>query len=108
MSRSTVALSGAFDTGSPHAPGLKDVSCFPRLIAELLDRNWPEADIAAITWENTLRELRAAELAARRLTGAPGAPLRRGPSPVWPPPRGGYGPASGRRRCASHSGRARG
>ncbi|MDH2389869.1 membrane dipeptidase [Streptomyces sp. HNM0663] len=61
----TVALSGAFDTGSPHAPGLKDVSCFPRLIAELLDRNWPEADIAAITWGNTLRVLRAAEFVAR-------------------------------------------
>ncbi|WP_267246354.1 membrane dipeptidase [Streptomyces sp. PR69] len=61
----TAALSGAFDTGSPHAPGLKDVSCFPRLIAELLDRNWPETDIAAITWGNTLRVLRAAEFAAR-------------------------------------------
>ena len=61
----SVALTGAYDTGTPHAPGLGDVSCFPRLIAELLDRGWPEADIEALTWGNVSRVLRAAEFTAR-------------------------------------------
>ncbi|MFF3454873.1 dipeptidase [Streptomyces sp. NPDC002730] len=61
----SVALSGAYDTGTPHAPGLGDVSCFPRVIAELLDRDWPEPDIEALTWSNVSRVLRDAEFLAR-------------------------------------------
>ncbi|MFC9272473.1 membrane dipeptidase [Streptomyces zhihengii] len=61
----TVALTGAYDTGLPHAPGLADVSCFPRLIAHLLERGWPEADVTALTWSNVMRVLREAEFAAR-------------------------------------------
>ncbi|MEU1895798.1 membrane dipeptidase [Streptomyces pristinaespiralis] len=60
-----VALSGAYDTGLPHAAGLKDVSCVPRLIAELLERGWPEPDIMGLTWSNVARVLRAAEFTAR-------------------------------------------
>ncbi|MFD0429346.1 membrane dipeptidase [Streptomyces zhihengii] len=61
----TVALTGAYDTGLPHALGLADVSCFPRLIAHLLERGWPEADVTALTWSNVMRVLREAEFAAR-------------------------------------------
>ncbi|NUK12038.1 membrane dipeptidase [Streptomyces lunaelactis] len=61
----SVALSGAYDTGTPHAPSLKDVSCFPRLIAELLNRDWPDADIESLTWLNVSRVLRDAEFQAR-------------------------------------------
>lgn len=62
--RST-ALTGAYDTGAAHAPGLEDVSCYPRLIAELLERGWPEADIELLTWSNVHRVLRDAEFVAR-------------------------------------------
>jgi membrane dipeptidase len=61
----SVALSGAYDTGAPHAPGLEDVSCYPRLIAELLTRGWPQADIEALTWANTSRVVRDAEFVSR-------------------------------------------
>ncbi|MFD3441537.1 membrane dipeptidase [Streptomyces sp. NPDC058685] len=61
----TTALTGAYDTGAAHAPGLEDVSCYPRLIAELLERGWPEADIEALTWSNMYRVLRDAEFVAR-------------------------------------------
>ncbi|QNP63641.1 membrane dipeptidase [Streptomyces genisteinicus] len=61
----TVALTGAWDTGLPHAPGLADVACFPGLVALLLERGWPEADVTALTWSNMMRVLREAEFAAR-------------------------------------------
>ncbi|MFF4233218.1 membrane dipeptidase [Streptomyces sp. NPDC001820] len=63
----SVALTGAYDTGAPHAPGLADVSCFPRLIAELLDRDWPEPDIEALTWGNVYRVVRDADFVARAM-----------------------------------------
>lgn len=61
----SVALSGAYDTGTQHAPGLEDVSCFPRVIAELLTRDWPQADIEALTWSNASRAVRDAEFVSR-------------------------------------------
>ncbi|MFI1397302.1 dipeptidase [Streptomyces sp. NPDC020681] len=61
----STALTGAYDTGTPHAPGLGDVSCFPRLISELLTRGWSEPDIAALTWSNVARVLRDADFVAR-------------------------------------------
>lgn len=60
-----VALSGAYDTGMPHAAGLKDVSCMPWLVAELLERGWPEPDVTGLTWSNVARVLRGAEFTAR-------------------------------------------
>ncbi|MFF3325476.1 membrane dipeptidase [Streptomyces sp. NPDC002889] len=63
----SVALSGAYDTGLPHAAGLGDVSCFPGLIAELLERDWSEADVAALTWSNIARVVRDADFAARAI-----------------------------------------
>ncbi|WP_435877847.1 membrane dipeptidase [Streptomyces kurssanovii] len=60
-----VAISGAYDTGLPHAAGLNDISCLPRLIAELLERGWPEPEVMGLTWSNMARVLRGAEFAAR-------------------------------------------
>lgn len=60
-----VGLSGAYDASGvgPQAPAR--ASQYPHLIAELLDRGWPEADIALLTWGNMQRVLRTADFAAR-------------------------------------------
>ncbi|AWE50680.1 MULTISPECIES: dipeptidase [Streptomyces] len=60
-----VGLSGTYDTGPAHPQDLPDVSGYPRLIAELLRRDWSEADIALLTWGNAQRVLREADFAAR-------------------------------------------
>ncbi|MFJ3228144.1 dipeptidase [Streptomyces sp. NPDC086783] len=60
-----VGLSGTYDTGAAHPRGLADTSCYPRLVAELLDRGWPESDIALLTWGNVQRVLRNADFTAR-------------------------------------------
>jgi membrane dipeptidase len=44
---------------------LEDVSRYPLLVAELLDRGWSEADLAKLTWHNPIRALRGAEFTAR-------------------------------------------
>jgi membrane dipeptidase len=41
------------------------VSTFPNLLAELAARGWSDADLAKLTWHNTLRVLRDTESAAR-------------------------------------------
>jgi len=41
--------------------GLKDVSEYPNLFAELLSRGWAEADLEKIAGLNLLRVLRGAE-----------------------------------------------
>jgi membrane dipeptidase len=61
-----VGIGSDFD-GTPDLPeGLGDVSCFPALFAELLDRGWSEEDCAKLAGGNVLRVLRAAEAFARR------------------------------------------
>ncbi|MFI0981450.1 dipeptidase [Streptomyces sp. NPDC021093] len=69
-----VGLSGTYDTGAAHQGALRDAAGYPYLIAELLDRGWPEADLASLTWENLQRVLRDMEFTARA------AQQRRGPS----------------------------
>lgn len=59
-----VGLGGDFDGCDPMPSGMEDVSCYPALIAELLDRSWSEADIAALAHGNALRVLRDAEQVA--------------------------------------------
>lgn len=71
-----VGLSGAYDAGTTHPQDLADASRYPHLIAELLRRGWPEADIALLTWGNVQRVLREADFTARE------AQRRRGPSTV--------------------------
>ncbi|MEV8534413.1 dipeptidase [Streptomyces sp. NPDC051211] len=62
-----VGLGAAFGSegGTPRPAGLTDPSGYPRLIAELLDRGWPEADVALLTWGNAQRVLRDAEFTGR-------------------------------------------
>ncbi|WP_221352952.1 dipeptidase [Streptomyces beigongshangae] len=60
-----VGLSGTYDSGAAHPRDLPDVSGYPRLVAELLDRGWPETDLALLTWGNVQRVLRTADFTAR-------------------------------------------
>ncbi|MET7649727.1 dipeptidase [Streptomyces sp. NPDC005486] len=60
-----VGLSGSHDSGAAHPRGLTDASGYPHLIAELLDRGWPETDITLLTWGNVQRVLRTADFTAR-------------------------------------------
>jgi microsomal dipeptidase-like Zn-dependent dipeptidase len=60
-----VGLSGTYDAGTAHPQELADASCYPHLIAELLRRGWPEADITLLTWGNVRRVLRGADFTAR-------------------------------------------
>lgn len=56
-----VGIGGDFDGCDPMPAGMEDVSGYPALIAELLDRGWSEAELAALTRGNILRVLRDAE-----------------------------------------------
>jgi membrane dipeptidase len=69
-----IGIGGDYDGTDQLPDGLQDVSCYPALIAELLDRGWSEADCAALSRGNILRVLRAAEAAAARISA------RRAPS----------------------------
>ncbi|MFG1668583.1 dipeptidase [Streptomyces sp. Y7] len=60
-----VGLSGTYDAGAAHPQDLSDASCYPHLVAELLRRGWPEAEIALLTWGNVQRVLREADFTAR-------------------------------------------
>ena len=69
-----VGLGGDFDGTEDLPDGLADVSCYPALIAELLDRGWSEQDCARLAGGNVLRVMREAESAARAISA------RKGPS----------------------------
>jgi membrane dipeptidase len=60
-----VGIGGDFDGCEPMPAGLHDVSTYPALIAELLERSWSEPEIAALARGNVLRVLRDAEGVAR-------------------------------------------
>ncbi|MER6053327.1 dipeptidase [Streptomyces sp. NPDC001793] len=71
-----VGIGGDYD-GTAFTPSdLADVASYPRLVAELIDRKWSEADLAKLTWRNAVRVLRDAEDVARAERS------RRGPSNV--------------------------
>jgi membrane dipeptidase len=61
-----VGIGGDFDGTLDVTVGLEDVSTYPALFAELLDRGWTEADCAALAGGNLLRALHAAESFAAR------------------------------------------
>ncbi|MEU6096508.1 dipeptidase [Streptomyces sp. NPDC047079] len=69
-----LGIGGDYDGTAFTPEGLDDVSGYPNLIAELLDRGWSTSDLAKLTWQNAVRVLGAAEDVARDLQG------RRGPS----------------------------
>ena len=69
-----VGIGSDFDGTDQVPEGLADVSCYPALIAELLDRGWSEEDCRRLAGGNILRVMREAEAAARAIGE------RRGPS----------------------------
>ncbi|MFJ6657995.1 dipeptidase [Streptomyces sp. NPDC091377] len=69
-----LGIGGDYDGTAFTPDGLDDVSGYPNLLAELLDRGWSKPDLAKLTWQNAVRVLGAAEDVARDLQG------RRGPS----------------------------
>ena len=63
-----VGFGSDFDGVGPTTPnGLKDVSQYPNLIAELLRRGYDDGDVEKICGENALRVLKRAEDVAREL-----------------------------------------
>jgi membrane dipeptidase len=67
-----IGIGGDYDGTAFTPDGLNDVSGYPNLIAELLDRGWSRADLAKLTWQNAVRVLGAAEDVARDLQGTRG------------------------------------
>ncbi|MEU0204697.1 dipeptidase [Streptomyces canus] len=62
-----IGIGGDYDGTAFTPDGLSDVSGYPNLIAELLDRGWSKPDLAKLTWLNAVRVLGAAEDVARGL-----------------------------------------
>ncbi|MQY21218.1 hypothetical protein NRB20_43280 [Nocardia sp. RB20] len=62
-----VGLGGDFDGIAFATAGLDDVSGYPNLIAELLDRGWSTTDLGKLTWHNAVRVLRDAQDVADEL-----------------------------------------
>ncbi|MEU0049210.1 dipeptidase [Streptomyces sp. NPDC006184] len=62
-----LGIGGDYDGTAFTPEGLSDVSGYPNLLAELLDRGWSKADLAKLTWQNSVRVLGAAEDVARDL-----------------------------------------
>lgn len=52
-----VGLGSDFDGMTTVPVGLEDVSCYPAITDELLQRGWPESDIRKVLGENSLRVL---------------------------------------------------
>ncbi|MFI5689246.1 dipeptidase [Streptomyces sp. NPDC051636] len=69
-----LGIGGDYDGTAFTPDGLDDVSGYPNLLAELLDRGWSKSDLAKLTWQNAVRVLGAAEDVAR------GVQATRGPS----------------------------
>ncbi|MFJ9347713.1 dipeptidase [Streptomyces sp. NPDC101237] len=67
-----IGIGGDYDGTAFTPDGLNDVSGYPNLIAELIDRGWSRADLAKLTWQNAVRVLGAAEDVARDLQGTRG------------------------------------
>ncbi|MFH8340181.1 dipeptidase [Streptomyces sp. AM6-12] len=62
-----LGIGGDYDGTAFTPDGLSDVSGYPNLLAELLDRGWSKSDLAKLTWQNAVRVLGAAEDVARDL-----------------------------------------
>ncbi|MFJ3218676.1 dipeptidase [Kitasatospora sp. NPDC086801] len=62
-----IGIGGDFDGTAFLPDGLGSVAGYPNLVAELLRRNWSEADLAKLTWHNAVRVLRDAESVAAGL-----------------------------------------
>ncbi|WUG72963.1 dipeptidase [Streptomyces sp. NBC_00457] len=67
-----LGIGGDYDGTAFTPDGLGDVSGYPNLIAELLDRGWSRPDLAKLTWQNAVRVLGAAEAVSRDLQATRG------------------------------------
>lgn len=67
-----LGIGGDYDGTAFTPDGLGDVSGYPNLLAELLDRGWSKPDLAKLTWQNAVRVLGAAEDVARDLQATRG------------------------------------
>jgi membrane dipeptidase len=56
-----VGIGGDYDGNRFWPVGLEDVSCYPNLFAELINRGWTDADLASLAWGNIRRVMRDAE-----------------------------------------------
>ncbi|WP_373293202.1 dipeptidase [Saccharothrix coeruleofusca] len=56
-----IGIGGDYDGVRAQPRGLEDVSCYPALFGELLDRGWSEDDCAKLAGGNILRVLRDAD-----------------------------------------------
>ncbi|MYV41366.1 membrane dipeptidase [Streptomyces sp. SID1328] len=65
-----LGIGGDYDGTAFTPDGLNDVSGYPNLIAELLERGWSKPDLAKLTWQNAVRVLGAAEDVAREQRAA--------------------------------------
>jgi len=63
-----VGVGGDYDGADQFPDGLQDVSCYPGLIAELLDRGWSEADCGRLASGNILRVLHEAQAASTAIS----------------------------------------
>jgi membrane dipeptidase len=87
-----VGIGGDFDGTEDLPDGLGDVSCYPALVAELLERGWSEQDCARLAGGNVLRVMREAESAAGAISARRGPSLARIEDTGAPPPAGAGGP----------------
>jgi len=62
-----IGVGGDYDGVDVLPAGLEDVSCYPALIAALLDEGWSEQDCGKLAHGNLVRALREAEAAAGEL-----------------------------------------
>ena len=62
-----VGLGGDYDGNEEWPVGMEDVSTYPVLFAELIQRGWSDRDLAKLSRGNILRVMREAEAAALRL-----------------------------------------
>lgn len=67
-----LGIGGDYDGTAFTPEGLRDVSGYPNLLTELLDRGWSRTDLAKLTWQNAVRVLGAAEDVARGTQGVRG------------------------------------
>jgi membrane dipeptidase len=65
-----VGLGGDFDGATHLTRGLEDVSGYPNLFAELIERGWTDVDLARLAGGNVLRVMREAVAVAARLRRA--------------------------------------
>jgi membrane dipeptidase len=59
-----IGVGGDYDGVDSLPAGLEDVSCYPALVAALLDLGWSEQDCGKLTNGNLVRVLHDAEVAA--------------------------------------------